>query len=200
MIPRRNNFWSNPAYQLAFAIAVLCIVLQYMGLENTLAFQRPQIANGQWWLLLSGNFVHLGENHLWMNMAGLALIVALVWKHFSAVQWLALTLLCSVGVGVGIWFFNPDVAGYVGFSGALHGLIIAGSIADLRSYPRSAALLLVLVTGKLLWEQFGGALPGSESMAGGHVLVDAHLYGAIVGALTAPALLWQNHKRQNFNT
>lgn len=189
-----------PAYQLVFVLAIFCIALQYAGLANTLAYERSLIANGQWWLLLSGNFVHLGANHLWMNMAGLALVVALVWKHYSAAQWLTLMLLSSLGVGIGIWFFNTEIQGYVGFSGALHGLIIAGSLADLRVYPRSAALLLILVVGKLGWEQFSGALPGSESVAGGRVLVDAHLYGAISGALVAPAMLIKNHrsrKQQN---
>ncbi len=185
---------------MVFALAFICIALQYAGLADTLAFKRSLIANGQWWLLLSGNFVHLGANHLWMNMAGLALVVALVWKHFSYTQWLTLLLLCSLGVGLGIWFFNPEIQGYVGFSGALHGLIIAGSLADLRVYPRSAALLLILVVGKLTWEQFSGALPGSESVAGGYVLVDAHLYGAISGALIAPAMLIKNHRSRNQQT
>ncbi len=193
MIPKKNKFWSSKAYLLVIVLALMCIALQYTGLADTLAYERSLIANGQWWLLLSGNFVHLGINHLWMNMAGLALVVALVWKHYSATQWLTLILLCSVGVGTGIWFFNTEIQGYVGFSGALHGLIIAGGLADLRIYPRSAGLLLILIVGKLGWEQFSGALPGSESVAGGYVLVDAHLYGAITGALVTPALLIQNH-------
>ncbi len=176
------------------ALALLCIALQYAGLAEALDYQRSLIASGHWWLLLSGNFVHLGPSHLWMNLAGLALVVALVWQHFNALQWAALILLCSVGVGVGLWFFNPGVEGYVGFSGTLHGLIIAGTLADLRVYPRSAALLLILVVGKLVWEQAAGALPGSELVAGGQVLVDAHLYGAIGGALIAPLLMLQNRQ------
>ena len=173
----------SPAHRLALAIALLCIALQYAGLADFLRFDRAAIDSGQWWLLLTGNFVHLGPNHLWMNLAGLALVVALVWQHFSATQWLLLTIFSSLVVGVGLWLFNPEIQGYVGFSGTLHGLMIAGVLADLRSYPKSAGILLLLVTGKLLWEQIGGALPGSESVAGGLVVVDAHLYGAIAGAV-----------------
>ena len=55
----------------------------------------------------------------------------------------------------------------MGFSGTLHGLIIAGTLADLRYYPKSAGVLLVLVVGKLAWEQSPALLPGSESVAGG---------------------------------
>jgi membrane associated rhomboid family serine protease len=39
----------------------------------------------------------------------------------------------------------------------------------------------LLVCGKLLWEQAVGPLPGSAEVAGGKVIVDAHLYGAIGG-------------------
>ena len=54
----------------------------------------------------------------------------------------------------------------------------------------------LLVVGKLSWEQFDGALPGSESVAGGLVVVDAHLYGALAGALLGIVLIAINH-RQN---
>ncbi len=196
MIPEPVSLLRSRAYQLALVLALLCITLQYAGLDELLEYRRSLIANDHWWLLLSGNFVHLGPSHLWMNLAGLALVVMLVWVHFNAWQWAILILLCSWGVGVGLWFFNPEVEGYVGFSGTLHGLLIAGTLADLRTYPRSAIVLLLLVVGKLVWEQLAGALPGSESVAGGHVLVDAHLYGAIGGALIAPILLLQNHRER----
>lgn len=194
MIPETIRPLQSSAWQLVLFLALLCIALQYTGLADMLDYQRSLIAKGHWWLLLSGNFVHLGPAHLWMNLAGLALVAALVWQHFSARQWSILILLCSVGVGAGLWFFNPEVEGYVGFSGTLHGLIIAGTLADLRAYPRSAGLLLLLVAGKLVWEQLAGALPGSESVAGGQVLVDAHLYGAIGGAIIAPWLI--RHRRR----
>ena len=195
MIRKLFTLYRSPAYQLVLVLAIVCITLQYAGLTQTLDYQRSLISNGQLWLLLTGNFVHLGSSHLWMNMAGLALVVALVWQHYSALQWLVLIILCSWGVGVGLWFFNPEVEAYVGFSGTLHGLIIAGTLADLRIYPRSAAVLLVLVIGKLTWEQLRGSLPGSESVAGGLVLVDAHLYGAISGGLIAPIFIAHNRRR-----
>jgi rhomboid family GlyGly-CTERM serine protease len=124
-----------------------------------------------------------------MNIAGFALVVALVWTHFSAKQWLLVIVFSSLVVGVGLWIFNPEVSGYVGFSGTLHGLILAGCLADLRSYPKSAAILLALVIAKLTWEQISGPLPGSESTAGGSVLVDSHLYGAIGGTIIGAGLL-----------
>lgn len=179
----------NPALWLAAGIIVLCIALQTVGLDDTLRFDRHAIEKGHWWLLLSGNFVHLGSSHLWMNMAGLALIVALVWSQFNAWEWAIITLFSSICVGLGLYLFDLDVNWYVGFSGSLHGLIIAGSLADLKRYPKSATALLIMVSGKLAWEQFAGPLPGSESVAGGSVVVNAHLYGAIAGLIAGLALL-----------
>lgn len=190
MIQSLKGLLFRPSYWLAAGIVILCVVLQYAGLDDSLRFFRGAIADGKWWLLLSGNFVHLGTGHLWMNIAGLILVVALVWQHFGAIEWAMIVLLSSLAVGIGLLQFDPDVIAYVGFSGTLHGLIVAGAIADLRTYPKSAALLLALVVAKLLWEQWVGPLPGSESVAGGSVVVNAHLYGAIAGALTAPVLLW----------
>ncbi len=199
MIQSSEFLIRSSAHRLALCIGLLCIALQYAGLADSLRFDRESIDSGHWWLLLTGNFVHLGSSHLWMNMAGLALVVALVWQHFSALQWLLLTLFSSLVVGVCLWLFNPEIQGYVGFSGTLHGLIIAGVLADLRIYPKSAGILLILVVGKLAWEQVGGALPGSESVAGGLVVVDAHLYGAIGGGVLGILLIalgrWQNSHR-----
>lgn len=185
----------SPAFWLAVFVALLCIVLQFSGAVPALSFNRESIASGEWYLLLTGNFVHLGLSHLGMNMAGFALIVALVWQHFKAWEWLIVILFASMGVGLGLYLRDPHVLGYVGFSGTLHGLIIAGCLADLKHYPKSAALLLVLVTGKLVWEQISGALPGSESMAGGAVVVNSHLYGAIAGAIIGAVLLGIRHLR-----
>ncbi|NND90128.1 MAG: rhombosortase [Granulosicoccus sp.] len=195
MIQSLDKLIRSPAYWLALTVALLCIVLQYAGLDELLRFDRLRIDSGAWWLLLSGNFVHLGQSHLWMNMVGLALVAALVWEYFSAMQWLLLILFSSLVVGVGLWLFNPEVQGYVGFSGTLHGLIIAGVLADIQRYPKSATVLMLLVAGKLAWEQISGALPGSESVAGGAVVVDAHLYGAIGGAMLALLMLWHTRYR-----
>ena len=199
MIQSMDKLLRSPAHGLAALVALLCVALQYAGLDGVLRFERASIDSGDWWLLLTGNFVHLGSSHLWMNLAGLALVTALVWQHYSALQWLLLILFSSVAVGTGLWLFNPEIYAYVGFSGTLHGLILAGVLADLRVYPKSAGILLALIVGKLTWEQFSGALPGSESVAGGLVVVDAHLYGAVGGAalgflFTARATL--GHLRQ----
>ena len=187
----------SPALLLAIFIAVLCISLHFAGLAEIWRFDRESIASGAWYLLLTGNFAHLGSGHLGMNMAGFALIVALVWQHFKAWEWAVVILISIVFVGVGLYFRDPAIFWYVGFSGTLHGLIVAGCFADLKHYPKSAAALLVLVIGKLAWEQISGPLPGSEEVAGGKVVVNSHLYGAIGGAFAALILLGIRRRLQS---
>ena len=179
----------NRATQLAILVAVLCIGLQALGLDQLLRFDRQALLTGNWWLLLTGNFVHLNWNHLMLNMAGLALIVMLVWSNFNVWEWTVVILFSSLGVGIGLYLLDAHIEWYVGFSGTLHGLLLAGAIADLRRYPLNAGFLIVAVCLKLLWEQLFGAVPGSESVAGGAVVVNSHLYGAICGAIIALPLL-----------
>ena len=192
-----NNL-QNRAIQLAIAIAVLCIGLQLLGLDQILRFDRQLLQSGNYWLILSGNFVHLNWNHLFLNLAGLVLVVLLVWENFNAAEWGLIILVSSLGVGLGLYWRDPSVGWYVGFSGTLHGLILAGAIADLRRFPVNAGALLVVVCLKLFWEQKFGAMPGSESVAGGKVVVNSHLYGAITGALIClPLLLLQRRRHQS---
>lgn len=168
---------------LPLLIAAVCIALEFAGFSDSLRFDRDVVENGSWWLLLSCNFVHLGLNHLLLNLSGLGLIYFLLWSNYSTAEWLIITLVSSVGVGVGVYLWSLELHWYVGFSGALHGLMIAGAIADIRRYPKSGSALLTLIIAKLIWEQLYGAVPGSEAAAGGSVAVDSHLYGAICGAI-----------------
>jgi rhomboid family GlyGly-CTERM serine protease len=199
LIPSLYIAVRSPALWLAIAVAVLCIGLQALGLAETWRFDRQQIDEGAWYLLLSGNFVHFGTQHLWMNMLGFGFIVALVWQHFNVWEWLIVVVFASLAVGIGLYFRDPHILWYVGFSGTLHALMVAGSLADLKHYPKTAGLLLVLVAAKLTWEQIGGALPGSEEMAGGSVAVNSHLYGAVAGAVIAPVLLARQFAFQPVN-
>jgi rhomboid family GlyGly-CTERM serine protease len=113
------------------------------------------------------------------------LIWALFGKYLSVAYWLLVLTVSCLLTSAGLLLFNPQLQWYVGLSGVLHGLFIVGSIYDIKSGRLDANLLLLAVCLKLVWEQVAGPLPGSESTAGGNVIVDAHLYGAVSGAIIA---------------
>lgn len=179
--------WAVPAVMAASSVAAQ---LTGSAGQALLRFDRAGIAGGEAWRLLSGHLVHLGWPHLVMNIAGLGLVWLLFGACYRAAQWLLVLLISAAGVNAGLWFVDDGLMWYVGLSGVLHGVLVAGLVPGLRSRSAEAVLLGVALVAKLAYEQVVGPLPGSEQTAGGAVVVTAHVYGAIGGAAAA-ALLWR---------
>jgi rhomboid family GlyGly-CTERM serine protease len=151
-----------------------------------LRYDRARLAAGQLWRLLTAHVVHLDLEHAALNSLGLVLMWALFARDYKPGQW-ALILLCSIAaIDAGLWLRDSTVAWYVGSSGALHGVMTAGTLAHLRRRDLDGWILAAFIVGKLSFEQLSGALPFAESGAG--VVVDAHLYGSLGGLAVALAL------------
>ena len=178
------------AWWLPLALVAVSFMLMLGGEASRLGFRfdRSAIQSGELWRLLTGHFVHLGGPHFALNAAGLALVWYLVGRTFDWQRWLLIAATCILTMDAGLWFLNPRLEWYVGLSGLLHGLLAAGLTERLRRPDTETLLLSALLVGKLLWEQLSGPIPGSEGTAGGPVVVDAHLFGALGGGLTAIVL------------
>ncbi len=183
---RRISFWRIPAVLI---ILSGLLELSGEGARGWLQYDRVAIADLEVWRLVTGHFVHLGLSHYLLNALGLILVWLLVGMHYSGRQWLIVTAVAIAGVNAGLWFFNPQVVWYVGMSGFLHGLLVAGIVKAFQTVPREAIAIGVVVIAKILYEQQVGPLPGSEQSAGGNVVVDAHFYGALAGLCVA-AVFW----------
>lgn len=168
-------------------LALLSLLLALIGDSATelLRYQSDVFKTGEIWRLISGNLVHLGWSHMILNVLGLGLIWGLFWNTFEARIWPLITLISALTVTLGLYWLIPNVVWYVGLSGLLHGLFVAGAVGGIRRGDRREAILLVAIIGKLLWEQIYGPLPGTSDMAGGPVIVESHLFGAIGGAIAA---------------
>lgn len=177
------------AVPLALALLSTAAAVGGPGLRAWLRYDRTAILDGEVWRLLSAHIAHLGWGHLAMNLAGLTLIWMLFGRFYTTRQWLGITLCCMLGISLGLLALQPGVHWYVGLSGVLHSLFVAGALASLAAGYRAELALLGLFIAKLAWEQMYGALPGSAELAGGAVLVESHLYGAITGLLAAIPLL-----------
>jgi rhomboid family GlyGly-CTERM serine protease len=176
------RLWAPPVL-----VCVLLLLAEAGGdpVREALRYAREPIAAGELWRLVSGHFVHLGWSHFLMNAVALLLIWALVGNRLAVRQWLLVFVLVIGGIDAGFWFIDRQLVWYVGLSGVLHGLLLAGLVAGWRASRGEAVLLTVLMAAKLLYEQLLGPLPGSEATAGGAVVVNAHLYGALAGLAAA---------------
>jgi len=179
------------AWRVPGTLVLVALMLLFTGDAGRtwLRYDRARIAAGEFWRLLTGHLVHLGVSHTLLNLAGLALVWILVGRAFGWKQWLWVMAGSVIAIDLGLWFGAPQLEWYVGLSGLLHGMLAAGIVAGVASRSGEAVILAAGVTAKLAWEQFAGPLPGSEATSGGAVVVDAHLYGVVGGAIVTAALI-----------
>lgn len=153
-----------------------------------LRYDRGGIADLELHRLLTGHFVHLGASHFLLNAVGLVLVAVLVGPGLTAVAWWFVIVMSAVVIDVSFWLLRPTLDWYVGLSGVLHGMLVAGACAAFRARRVESTVILVALMAKLVYEQIAGPLPGSELSSGGSVVVDSHLYGAIGGAMAIAIL------------
>jgi rhomboid family GlyGly-CTERM serine protease len=177
------------AWGALLAIAVAGATFLAVGQSAFLAlrYERDALLDGEIWRAVSGHVVHVSWAHLGLNVAVAALVAATLGRHigFGAV------VLCVAGTSAGLFLFSLGVKWYAGLSGVLHGLIVVGALEAWRRDRRPFWLAAVaLVAMKVAIEQWKGAPAQLAEVVGAPVIVEAHLYGAISGAL-AFAILYR---------
>lgn len=190
------DFSGDRRWWAVAVIAVLALVLAVAGDSATalLRYEREPLMSGELWRLVTGHLVHLGFRHLLLNLAGLLLVAFLVLDEFSGREWAYVTLWGLFAIGLGFVWQRPDLDWYVGLSGMLHCWLTAGALRRLYAGHVDGLVLLAAVILKGLYEQLVGPLPGSESLSGGDVVVDAHWYGMLGGLMAA----WTVRMKQRF--
>jgi rhomboid family GlyGly-CTERM serine protease len=176
---------ANRAYGWALlGVCALLGIIELAGepLRAAWSYQRTAIGAGEWWRVITAHFVHLDANHALLNTFGLVLMWALFARDYSPLRWVAIYLVSSLAISFGLYVFDPHVEWYVGASGALHGVMTAGTLAHLRRRDLDGWILAAFILAKLSYEQIAGSMPFAGSA---NTLVDAHLYGAIGGLALA---------------
>lgn len=159
------------------------------GMEASFAYRREAVLDGEWLRLLSASFAHLTPGHALLNMSAAVLLWLYAGDMPARLWWFGIPL-CSLGVGLGLLVFHPEISWYVGMSGMLHGMVPPIVVFRvLRHRDRLAVLLGAGLLLKTAAEQFWGADLGAAVLAGGEVVVAAHLWGAITGALLCLPML-----------
>ena len=178
-----------------FALTIALLITQYF--RDDLVFHRNAIELGQWWLVLSGNFVHSNYPHLFLNLTGLWIFGLVFFDNLPLKTFIISTLFLSASVGIGLYIFNPELQKYYGFSGVLYGLFLVGATtAILAKDWLTSITVALLIIGKIIWDLIYGGSSSSAELIGVPIAVHAHLYGAI-GALFISIGLYLTQLRKN---
>ncbi len=164
-------------------IAVIIIGFWFGGDSwvKALEYHRIKIEDGEVWRLLTGHLVHSNSWHMLLNLSSLVFIGLLFSSLLSGLVWALAFVFCALVVSACYWFISPEYVIYVGLSAALYGVIIVGALQDLRENKLIASALLIIVTGRVIWQQFDGASDSLADLVDSRVAIESHLYGIAAG-------------------
>ncbi len=168
---------------LVIAIATIIMALEPNSSEQ-LAYYRTGISQGEVWRLLTASLCHTNWYHLLFNGVGFITIYCLFKQHLTKTI-IPLLLVISTGLGICLYWLNPELVWYVGLSGTLHGIFVYGCILDIKTKVRFGWILLLGAAAKIISEQLMGGDASVSALIEAEVLVDAHLYGALIGLILA---------------
>lgn len=91
---------------------------------------RPLIEQGEWWRLISANFLHFGWMHIAVNAYSLYAVGPMLERLYGTSRYLAIYVLAGITGAIASMVFNGSSS--AGASGALFGLIGAMLLTGLR--------------------------------------------------------------------
>lgn len=182
---RAHGFFQQWWFSLLVMALISVTTLLPHSVVDQLALQRDAVTGGEWWRIISSQFVHLGFNHTLLNIVGYLIIATAFREDVTPAEEAVSLLLANLGVGLGIYFFSLDIVWYVGLSGAIYGLLTHNLIVGYRRSPILSIFFGLFLAGKFYYEQFiSGPDTATAAFIGADVAIDSHLYGAITGFVT----------------
>jgi len=179
-----------PSWQ-RFTVLAILLAAASLWPATALEWSRASLADGEYWRLLTGHWVHLGVNHLMLNLAGLMVTGLLFTRHPPLFIWISYLILAPLAISLGLLAADQDLAWYRGFSGCLHGLLVFTALYNIRADRRWSVIVLVFVLLKLMTEVFLYPATGENPLIGGVVITQAHWLGAMTGLVAGILVLFQ---------
>ena len=163
-------------------------------LSNSLIYDRLSIAQDEWWRFFSAHFFHTNLYHFLLNALMLVLLWALQGYAYTIRSYLAVFFVSALFSCLGIHYFSPELSQYVGLSGALHGIFVWSVLQDIARNEKLGYILLFGIILKITAEQFYGASTDLSELISAKVAINAHLWGAIGGALMFFVIYYRNKR------
>jgi len=169
------------------AIAALCLAVAWVpGGGEALQYERARVAQGQVWLLLSGQLTHWSVRMAWMDL-GVLLGLAAWLEAGGRRREMAFALGLGAVATAGAVQLSPDLLVYRGSSGLASALFVLAALGIARSSRGATRGLALLATGlflaKAAWEcRTGQALFAGPLAPGVRVVPMVHLLAGLAGA------------------
>jgi membrane associated rhomboid family serine protease len=139
----------------------------------------PEIANGDWWRVITGGFLHAGFLHLLLNMYVLWVAGSILEPGIGTPRFLAIYFVSLLAGSLGALIVEPDTF-TVGASGAIFGLMAAVIVvARGRGVEQLASQFGLFVVLNLV---LTFSIPG--------ISIGGHVGGLIGGALAALLVIY----------
>lgn len=156
-------------------LTVIFVVALLPSVKSAFLWQNDAILQGEIWRIITGHMAHTNYWHALSNILAFWYITLI----FTTLPWLRLSLLLSLGIGIGLFF--TDIERYVGFSGVLYGLFFYATTREKN------VILIVMGISKLIWDQWIGLGDVWNEWIQAPVALQAHWIGATFGITLALA-------------
>ena len=153
------------------------------------ALYGPAVADGEWWRIVTGGFLHASVLHILFNMYFIYILGQLLEPVIGSLRFGVLYFVSLLGGSFGALLLNPN-SYTVGASGAAFGLLAAGILAmrarGIDPMQSGLGLTLVLNLGITL------LIPG--------ISIGGHLGGLVAGGIAGWLLFDLGERRRDLRT
>ncbi len=201
--PRRRRGFSGRVPWASLLIAAGALLIHALpGLAGRLEYDRPAIAGGEPWRLVTGHLTHWSGEHLAWDLL-VFLVAGALWEQRVGWRRLASGVLASsLAISFAVWVLGPGMVVYRGLSGVDNALLVAlaaGTFGAARASGRRAlAWATAVASGAILckvgYELATGATVFVDPAAGAFEPVPlAHVVGGVCGL----ALAWRRRRARS---
>ena len=143
----------------------------------------PAVANGEWWRIVTGGFLHAGLFHIALNMFALYVLGTLLEPAIGTPRFLAVYFASLLAGAFGALLLTPD-SPTVGASGAIFGLLAAAFvIARHRGVAQLASQLGFFILLNLVF-----------TLGASNISIGGHLGGLAAGGLSGLLIVFAERR------